>query len=73
MVLGDIEPAGLDKTAASITAAGGPALAVAGDQRANLSRATADDVLLDAWWIAKPKGPGTAHEAPDLFGSGGWI
>ena len=39
MVLGDIEPAGLDKTAASITAADGAALAVAGDQRANLSRA----------------------------------
>jgi hypothetical protein len=63
VVLGDIEPAGLDTTAASITAAGGAAPAVAGDQRANLSRAAADDVLVDAWWRAKPKGPGTAPEA----------
>ena len=31
VVIGDVEPVGLERTAASITAAGGTALAVAGD------------------------------------------
>ena len=31
VVIGDLEPVGLERTAASITAAGGAALAVAGD------------------------------------------
>ena len=44
VVIGDIEPAGLERTAAAITAAGGTALAVAGD----LTEETPAQRLIDA-------------------------